>query len=65
LVKKYIPKGERKKMKDEKNGVPKKTTENSSNVEPETDLEETTQPWNGEAIPEVIDSVIDFGHLRS
>ena len=52
-------------MKDEKNGVPKKTTENSSNVEPETDLEETTQPWNGEAIPEVIDSVIDFGHLRS
>ena len=47
-------------MKDDKNGVPK----NSSNVEPETVLEEVVQPWNGEAIPDVIDSVIDFGHLR-
>ena len=49
-------------MKDEKTGGPKKT--NSSNVEPATELEELTQPWNGEAIPDVIDSVIDFGHLR-
>ena len=48
-------------MKDEKTGGPKKT--NSSNVEPQTELEEI-QPWNGEAIPDVIDSVIDFGHLR-
>ena len=51
-------------MKDEKNVVPKKTKENSSNVEPETELEELEKPWNGEAIPDVIDSVIDFGHLR-
>ena len=51
-------------MKDEKNVVPKKAKENSSNVEQETELEEQTQPWNGEAIPDVIDSVIDFGHLR-
>ena len=71
MVKKYIPKGERKKLKDEKTGVPKKeatkkTKENSSNVEPETEPEEPEeQPWNGEAIPDVIDSVIDFGHLRS
>ena len=51
-------------MKDGKTGVTKKTQGNSSNVEPETELEELTQPWNGEVIPDVIDSVIDFGHLR-
>ena len=66
MVKKYIPKGERKKNKDEKTVAPKKTKENSSNVEPETEPEEPEeQPWNGEVIPDVIDSVIDFGHLRS
>lgn len=63
LVKKYIPKRERKKMKEEKEG---KAKENSSNIsQPETVPEEPLVAWNGEVIPDVIDSGIDFGHLRS
>ena len=79
LVKKYIPKAERKKLKEasegkksnvgphQRTGSQKKTKkgkekEETTEIEPEE--EEEVKPWNGEIIPDVIDSVLDFSHLR-
>ena len=64
LVKKYIPKDQRKKSQEKSSSREQKPTKKETASKAEEPLPpEPEVSWNGEPVPETIDSALDFSHL--
>ena len=63
LVKKYIPKDQRKKSSEKSSSKEQKPVKETASKAEEPKPPEPEESWTGEPVPETIDSALDFSHL--